>query len=255
MELPILSFSEYIVCELDESIDIENGRLVFNADDNKDTGVKTSFGKSKKLTPFTKTIEGTDGSIAYSLYQAKTRNSTDILKSMKSVDFSDPEVQQFLNRSAIYAARVLRSLKVDIIVTPKSSSDLTKEFVKQVQRRSNYDVLIDSFTKRPDLSKVQIDVDHPKITPDIIKSMQSILKRAIKDGRLSIKMFAPQHRKFVINMFEVTDPKIVDKIQDKSVMIIDDVLTSGTTIKNIYDILMTNNANNVSGMTIFKSNK
>lgn len=244
----LLSFSDYI--QLQEDINIENGRLVFNADRDKDSGIKSSFGKSKKLTPYKKTV---DGLVTYSLYQAKTSNSTDILKALKASDFSNEEVQKFLNRSAIYAARVLRSLDVDVIVTPKSSSDLTKEFVKQIQRRTNYDVLIDSFIKRPDLSKVTIDKDHPKITNSITKSMQRILDKAIKGGSLSVKLFAVPHRKFLKNLFEVTDEKIYNKIENQNVVIIDDVMTSGTTTQNIRDILITNQAESVSALTIFKS--
>lgn len=252
----ILSFSEYIeLCNLIESIDIVNNRLDFKSEDNKDRGISTSFGKGKKLKPYTKTIEGVDGLVSYSLYQAKTTNATEIMKALKSSDFSDPEVQQFLNRSAVYAARILRGLNVDVIVTPQSSSPLTKEFVAQISRRTNYDVVIDAFRKRPDLTKVEIDRDHPKITPDIIASMERILSRAIKNGFLSVKQFAVQHRKFIKNLFEVTDDRLYKKIENKNVVIIDDIMTSGTTTKNIYDILKTNQAENISALTIFKSTK
>ena len=244
----ILGFSGYV--QLQEDFNIENGKLIFDAARDKDSGIKSSFGKSKKLTPYKKTV---DGLVSYSLYQTKTSNSTDILKALKSSDFNDPEVKKFLIRSAIYAVRILRSMKADVIVTPISSSDLTKEFVKEIERRTNYDVLIDSFMKRPDLSKVTIDKDHPKITDSIIKSMQRTLDKAVKSGSLSVKLFAVPHRKFLKNLFEVTDEKIYNKTQDKNVVIIDDVMTSGTTTQHIRDILITNQAESVSALTIFKS--
>lgn len=249
----LITLTEFI--NIDESIDIINGKLVFGSTPNKETGISTSFGKTKNLTPFTKTIKGTDGVVSYSLYQAKNKNSSDIMKAVKSTDFSNDDIHKFLKRSSIYAARVLRPLDIDLIVTPVSSSPLTKEFAKYIQKRTNYDVLVDSFKKRPDLSRVEIDVDHPKITPKIIKSMQSILKRAIKQGNLTIKMFAPMHRMFVKNLFEVTEQKILTKTEGQNIIIIDDVTTSGTTIKNINDILVTNKAKSVNALTIFKSSK
>lgn len=150
----MLKFKEYVM--MTEAFDIKDGKLDFKSD----TGIKSSFGKSKALTPFTKKILG-DDLVSYSLYNANADNSTDILKAIKSADMNDGDVKDFLNRTAIYAARVLRGLKVDVIVTPVSSSLLIKEFVKEISRRTNYDVYTDSFRKVPDFSKLKIDTTHP----------------------------------------------------------------------------------------------
>lgn len=83
--------------------------------------------------------------------------------------------------------------------------------------------------------------------------MEKTIERATRRGNLSVKMFAPHHRKFITNLFEVVDKKLFDKIVDKHVVIIDDIMTSGTTAKNIYDILHANGAEKVSALTIFKS--
>lgn len=211
----------------------------------------TSFGKGKDFKPFKKEV--IPGLISYSLYNAKGQEANKIMVAAKTADFKSGEIDEFLNRSAIYATRILRSLDVDIIVTPISSSDLTKEFVKRIKERSNYDVFIDSFRKQPDISKVEIDYDNPKITPLIIKSMEDTLDRAKRRNNLSVKMFSPMHRKFIKNMFEITDPKLLAKFEDKNVIIIDDIMTSGTSAKNIYDVLITNNAKTVNILTIFKS--
>lgn len=232
-----------------EAFDLKDGKLNFKSD----TGIKSSFGKGKALTPYTKKILG-DDLISYSLYNANTDNSTDIMKAIKSADMTNDDVKEFLNRTAIYAARVLRGLKVDVIVTPVSSSPLTKEFVKEISRRTNYDVYTDSFRKVPDFSKIRIDTSHPGLTDKIKDSMEKIIDRATRRGNLSVKMFAPQHRKFITNLFEVVvDKKLFDKIVDKHVVIIDDIMTSGTTAKNIYDVLRANGAEKVSALTIFKS--
>lgn len=211
----------------------------------------TTFGKGKNLQPFKKEIE--DGLMSYSLYNAKGKDANNVMSELKSANFKSGEINEFLNRSAIYAARVLRSLNADVIVSPLSSSDLTKEFVKRIKERTHYDVYIDSFKKQPDISKVEIDRNHPKITDAIIKSMEEIINRAIRKNRLSIRMFSPMHRKFVKNMFEITDDKLLSKFEDKTVVLIDDIMTTGTSAKNIYDVLITNNAKSVSVLTIFKS--
>lgn len=211
----------------------------------------TTFGKGKNLQPFKKEIE--EGLMSYSLYNAKGKEANDVMVQLKSADFTTAEINDFLNRSAIYAARILRDLNVDIIVSPVSSSDLTKEFVKRIKDRTHVDVYVDSFKKQPDIAKVQIDRNHPKITDVIIKSMESTIERAIRRNHLSVKMFSPMHRKFIKNMFEITDQKLLSKFEDKTVVIIDDIMTTGTSAKNIYDVLITNNAMSVSVLTIFKS--
>lgn len=211
----------------------------------------TTFGKGKNLQPFKKEIE--EGLMSYSLYNAKGKEANDVMVQLKSADFTTSEINDFLNRSAIYAARILRDLNVDIIVSPVSSSDLTKEFVKRIKDRTHVDVYVDSFKKQPDIAKVQIDRNHPKITDVIIKSMESTIERAIRRNHLSVKMFSPMHRKFIKNMFEITDQKLLSKFEDKTVVIIDDIMTTGTSAKNIYDVLITNNATSVSVLTIFKS--
>lgn len=251
----ILSFKDFIeitnLSELNENVDIINNRLVIS--DELDSGIKLSFGKNKKLDPYKKTIEGVSGLVSYSLYQAKTQNSTAILNALKTSDLDSQKINNFLKFSSIYAARVLRKMDVDVIVTPKSSSDLTKKFVKEIQKRTNYDVIIDGFRKQPDISKIEIDVNHPKITPAIIKSMETIIERGIRRDSLSVKMFAVQYRKFVKNLFEVADERIYKLVQNKRVVIIDDIMTSGTTARNIFDILMVNGASDVQSLTLFKS--
>jgi len=239
------SFEDYIA----ENIDIVNGRLVFDAD--SDSGIETSFGKGKKLQPFKKKVPGTDMT-SLSLYQAK--GSAQILKALKNANFkTDQDVKQFLNRSAVYGSRILRAKDVDIIVSPKSSSDLVKEFAKEIERRTYYDFYIDAFQKTVDISKVEIDREDPRITDDIIASMEKILTRSKGKGFLSVKQFAPSHRKFIKNLFEIIDETLYRKVADKNVAIIDDVMTTGTTAKQIHDILKAHGANEVTTLTMFKA--
>lgn len=241
----MIPFSRFIA----ENIDIVNGELVFPSD--KGSGIDTRFGKSKDLKPFRKKVPGTDME-SISLYQFKS--ATDILKALKKADFrNDQEVRQFVNRSAVYGARILRSYDIDIIVTPKSSSDLVKEFAQQIQSRTYYDFYIDSFQKTPNLNNVYIDKDDPRISDSIANSMERTLDKAKSKGSLSVKSFAPQHRKFVKGLFEIVDEKLYGKVYDKNVVIIDDVMTSGTTSKQIYDILQLHGANSVTTLTMFKA--
>lgn len=239
-----IRFLDFII----ENLDIVDGKLVFDAD--TDTSIQTAFGKGKKLQPFKKKVPGTEMT-SLSLYQSK--QATNVLKALKSADYRDPEVKQFINRSAVYATRILRQMNIDIIVTPVSSSDLVKIFSKEIQKRTYYDFYIDSFGKAPDISKITVDKDDPRITDDIIASMEKTLARAKKKGFISVKQFAPPHRKFLKNLFEIIDESLYNKIADKNVVIIDDVMTSGTTAKQIHDVLKSHGANEITTLTMFKA--
>jgi len=242
----MLSFINFIT----EDFDIIDGELNLSAN----SGIKSKFGKDAAFNPYKKKIENTD-ILVYSIYQAKTTNSTDIMRAIKGANMSDPEMVSFLKRSAVYATRTIRSLGVDIIVTPKSSSPLTRSFVKEIQSRTNLDIFVDSFVKNPDISKIEVDADNPKMTPAIQKSMQRIIDKAKTVGTLSLTKFSPMHRKFVKNLFAVTDSKILSKVDGKSVLIVDDILTSGSTTKSISDILLANGAATITGLTLFKSSR
>lgn len=245
----IVRFGDFIK----EDIHVQDGELVFDYRKSGE-GIGTKFGKDKNFAPYTKTIPGTDMK-CYSLYVSNKAKSSEVLKAMKNVDYSNSDVSQFLNRSAVYATRVLRGTPIDIIVTPKSSSNLTKEFVKDLAARNNVSVMVDSFVKQPDISKIEIDRESPKISENIIKKLETILRKAKENNQFKLSKILPQHRKFIKNIFVVADESIIKKINDKNVLIVDDIITEGTTSESIYNILVANGAKFVTTLTVFKSDK
>ena len=209
--------------------------------------LKFAFGKYITKTPYKTTRIGIT---TYSLYHA--HGDTKFLRSIKNADFKSDETKKFLTRSAIYATRVIKNLKIDLIVMPKSSSLLVKNFAKEIQKRIYIPIYYDSFSKTTDMSKIKIDKENPKITDPIIKTLTSILRSAVRDNKLSLTKLLPQNRKFLLNLFKVVDKKMLKKVNDKNVLIIDDIHTSGCTISNISNILTTHGAKKMIGLTIFK---
>lgn len=238
--MKILTFEEFT-----EAFDVIDGKLELNAE----TGIPSKFGKGKKLTPFKKTLEDTRITV-YSLYQAK--DETETLKAIKSADMQSDEMRKFLSRSAIYASRVIRPEKIDVVVTPQSSSILNSEIAQEIRKRIRADFFIDSF-KKVNTSKIEVNKDHPKITPDIIKSMEKTLERTKRNGFFTVKAFAVLHRKFLKNFFELTDDRLMKKVDGKTVLIMDDIVTSGATLEEIVKTLYAHGAEKVVGLTIFKS--
>lgn len=234
----IKSFTEYT-----EAINVSSNQLILNADD----GISSAFGQGK-YKPYRKKIEA--DFYSYSLYSAN--HKSDISKAIKTAKIDD-EMDKFLTRSAIYAVKLLRDIKADVIVSPQSSSPLARLFTKKIKERTNHEFFIDSFSKTVDLNKVTIDHNHPLITDGLIKSLEKTLARGRKKGFIKIKDFQVRDRKFIRNLFEIVDSKIETKVQGKNVVIIDDVTTSGSTGQQIYNILKTHGAENITVLTLFKS--
>lgn len=236
---------------LKEDFDVINGELNLNT---KNGGIKSKFGKDKHYTPYKTKIEGTD-IITYSVYLAGSENSSDILKAIKSMNFKDESSDKFIKRTSIYINRILRNNQIDIIVSPKSSSHLVKTLLNELETRSNYHILSDTFVKIKNLNNLTIDTEHPKMTNELKTVLSKMKEKSVSKNNFSMKSIPPKYRKFFKGLFEIENVEMIKKFQNKNVVIFDDVLTSGQTIKQINDLLFSYGAKKVIGITIFKSAK
>lgn len=247
-----MNFKEYLSQVTSQSIEealyLDGDVLRFDQNVN-DQGISTSFGKNKKLEPFKKTIIK-DELISYSLYRS---SGNELSKALKDADLNSTDIAKFLDRSAIYANRVIRSLDTDIIVSPVSSSPLAKTFQELIQKRNHLDYHLDSFRKTVDLEKVHIHDPDGKLTDKIRTRMATAINTGIRRGGISVKQFLPHHRQYIRGLFDAIDEKLTKKVLDKNVLIIDDIMTSGSTAINIYDVLKTHGQNNVAVLTILRS--
>jgi len=249
-----MKFTDYLSSLLESTLKLNSdGGLEF-VNDTQD-GISTKFGKGSALKPFSKLISIGDVKIeANSLYLAKSEDSVSIMKQLKLDSNTETEVaKKFIVRSAVYGARVLRGSGIDVIIVPKSSSKLNTLFAEELGKRLNVPVIHDSFDKNPDLSTLEI-ADDPRVTPQIRKSLTNSIETAKKRGVLKLAAIPPMFRKFLRNVFVVIDKDLNKKVEDKNVLVVDDVVTSGTSLEQVYT-LISSGAKNVSAMTLFKSQK
>lgn len=242
--------------EILEGITIDpSQQLKFNYSDP--AGVSTRLGKNK-FVPYLKKDKTLDGYSVYSVYSSGADTTTDVLKSIKKksdIKVSDQDYNHFINRTAVFiTSKILLPNKIDCIVTPRSSTNILNDLLKQIQARNPHiEFFPESFIKTVDLSKIEIDYDNPKISPGIIRSLTSILNKSMKTGNFEIKKALPQNRKFFRNFFEIVDPKIFAKFQNKNICVIDDVLSSGTTLLEIMKTIASYNPTSVIGTSIYKT--
>lgn len=228
-----------------------------NFDYDSSEGVSTKLGKGK-FQPFLRKDKSVEGYSVYSVYSFKGETTTDVLLALKKknkVRVNDSDYQNFIKRTAIFiSAKMLMPLKIDCIITPKSSTAILNDVIGELRLRNPHiQFFPESYIKTADLSKIEIDTNNEKITPAIAKSLSGMLKTAVQTGKFEIKKALPQYRKFFRNFFEVVDPAILEKLANKNVCVMDDVLSSGTTLLEIMRSVSVYAPHTVVGLTLFKT--
>lgn len=241
--------------ELTESLTIDNNKLRF--DYGSGQGVSSKMGK-RGLVPYLRQDKTVDGCKIYSVYGGAADDLTPVLLALKkksNVSVDDVDYQQFLRRSAIFiTAKVFNPQRTSIVVTPTSSSQILNDLIRHLRERNPHVRFFpESYVKEPDVSKIEIDVDHPQITDLLVKKLGYILNAAKRTGRFEIKKALPQYRKFFKNFYKAVDPSVTKVFSGESVCVLDDVLSSGVTMVQIIKDVALYGPRDVYGLTLFKT--
>jgi hypothetical protein len=196
--------------------------------------------------------------IVYSVYSVP--KSTDILKVIKArsyngIDISNKDYRYFIKRTAIFIAnRIIKDIKPDIIITPKSTSLILNDLTDELKLILPYiTFLTEKFRKVIDMDKIKVDRDNPNITDEIIKRIDGSIRRAKREGYFQIKWIDKRYAKFVSNFFELIDDYNYEKIKDKNVILIDDVYSSGSTMFELLRIMKQYSPAELAAVSIFKT--
>ena len=239
-----------------EGFIVKNDIVYFDA--KSDDVVKTSFGKSKKMDPYQMKLPF---GIMYSIYTSSKNKEdyTQILKAIKGqsskYNMDQESYNKFLMRSALYMSKIITTEEIDTIILMESSSrilmDLSNKLHKYLPKYYDFFTYDKGIFKNPDLSQILIDVGNIKFDEKTIRSIQQTIDRQSKEQYFSIKKFKPDHRKLIKNWLKIED-KILSKVVDKNVAVIDDIVTTGATIKEASILLENTGAAKVVGLSLIK---
>lgn len=253
----MLHYKEYSKL-LKEGFVIKDNILFF--DPNAGSFIKTSFGKSKKLKPYHKSI---DNGIVYSVYgEIKNINKKlkdEVLRTIKGqskiYELDYDSYKKFLSRTAVYMASLIKKNESDIILVMDSSSPLVKDLQTEINKRLPKYYEIHTYHKKifknPDFSEISIDPGNANLNDANLKTMKSTFNKLEKSGEFKISKFYGGRRKFIKNWLKLNN-NILHKIIDSNVVIIDDFLTSGSTMTEATRLLTQAGAESVMGLTIAK---
>lgn len=264
---------------LNEDIFAKGDELMAAVNDDTSRKASTPTSISTNRAPLGRQTGTTRGLPVYYAFSYKTAPSaTDLLSSFKGkgpFKFPPARRDKFMDAAASHVAQEMRkmNLQPDVIATPESTSPLAADFANLVADKLGVKARsINAFKKlkntidldgprdevRAAIVSKHIYMDHfnEKFTGDE-KKRQTALRDLItqiiriirKHGYLAAKEVNKPMLKFVKNI--VTPNVDPQSLAGKDVMVIDDILSSGGTMSDIFRAAKELGAKSVFGCTLF----
>jgi hypothetical protein len=193
---------------------------------------------------------------------ASRKDRTTILKWLKNIDnsgISNRQLEQFINRALNYANKKLNFSEFSALLYPRSNrSDLTKSIVSSIGNFTQHDMKRISFEFVKNSPK-DVSFDWESFNADyegeindnqynqIYDYIENILIPKIHD--LSYFSIAdnvkPKYRKYIQNYLTMSNRTndFIQSVKDGKILIVDDINTSGSTLKEILRLVQKINNN------------
>lgn len=248
-----------------EDISASQGKLSITTTNWKDASTETSISTYFKRNPYKFSPNGIETTYSILNY-VHSEETTKILNSLKGngpYTYDDRQIKYLLEGVVGACKKLMSDLNPDVILYPKSSSPLLKRFVDLLHKthpkvKFADEAFIKKILKAEDEEGL-LNTDHPdwkkfaEKYPDTVIELKKSIKRLIKGGTLELKNFYKQHAKFLKNFIEMKDASnTLDQVIGKRVLVVDDVLSSGSTMLEMFRQLREFEPESISGLTIFK---
>lgn len=201
-----------------------------------------------KLQRYNKLLSKKDGNKVYYAYKfnkaAESDKNQELRKSIKYLDdkVNRKDVDLMISKAVNSFNSIVPVNSFDLIVTPSSTSkvlDLMKNFM-HAKAGPNTSLASDLFVKNS-IENIQFDQDKLNKLEDKNRAqVMAILKKAFSKEDYKLRSIPPRYRKFILNFIKLNteaEKRIVNRVANGRVLIVDDILTEGTTVKNIHTIL------------------
>ena len=249
-----------------EEISINGDNLQITMQHYKSASTKDAISTYFRTQPYITTIKGCDADVYSLLNYVSSSSMTDILKSIKGngpFEVNPKQFEHFMRQVKDAASKVVKRSNPDIIIYPKSMSPFLKKFVAEVKASApNAEVLDDAFVKKTlDAEDVEplINTSHPdwkkfaEEHPEEVKKLKRSLQTNIKKGELELKKLYKPYVKFIKNFVELRQAyETLEKVMGKSVLVVDDILSSGSTMSEMIRQLSEFEPSKIVGLTVFK---
>jgi pyrimidine operon attenuation protein/uracil phosphoribosyltransferase len=262
--------------QLHERIFQKDGKLMFAISKAKEASTLTDIATSLRpgIKPHETHGQMTHGVTVWSVYLYKSGDES--IKILKSLKYGEPyqvtekQFNWWLHDTVDWlTGNLLRSKKYDTVLVPKSSSYLLKAFANEIKKLNpKLTVIEEAFMKR-EIKDIEaeiadlVDRDHPEYKNlnqeninRLFGSIRRELQKAESEGRpktLTVKNLYKPHQKFLKDFMKMAEKdELIEAIMGKKVLVIDDILSSGSTINDMCRQIKFLDPEMVEGLTLFK---
>jgi phosphoribosylpyrophosphate synthetase len=196
-----------------------------------------------KLQPFNKRFATRNGKEIYIGYKYKV---TDKLKldmfrdALKSNSFSERDENILVNKAVENFIKI-NKYPIDLIITPKSSGRALNKLAKQINAKYPGSILADGTMLKRTYDEFLIGGQKlSEMPPDRLKKILPQLKRASRSGEFKMKEISTKFRYLITNFLKFSNNQhrnITEKITTGTVLLVDDILTGGSTFKEMFSII------------------
>lgn len=233
-----------------EDVFFQDGNITFNPSKIDSNGLKTQKGI------YNTKLSKTNGIIYFKAYQFHKDLDKDtrvsIQKAIKAGTLDAKSMLILVSKSIILFNKLLPISKFDVIVAPESSAMLNKMIMAFFKNKyPHLEIIPAGFIKRlgKDVTLKQDLID--KLKDKTKKSVQSNLSKTLSADDWKMKGIYQPNKKFLDRVLWPTDQL---NVQGKRVLVIDDVITEGTTLKDMIRICNEHGSKFTAGY-IFMSEK
>lgn len=145
----------------------------------------------------------------------------------------------------------------DYVISPKSSSPLTKNLIDKLSSLSNNPTFISDLFLKNDVENIWLDIEtaEKELDPKHVKMLVKSFERSKQfEGQpMKLQRLGKYHRKYVMNMLKVNSEynNILVDMLDKNILVIDDIITSGKTLNDIRVTLSNLSTGQITLFTMF----
>jgi phosphoribosylpyrophosphate synthetase len=269
------NFKQYLNSFICEALELHKGTISYTRKQSNyasSKGLISTFHKAKDSF-LTKANKDLKGETVYSLYNYKSdEESKEIISAIKGLSqthhMEDKQYNWFIEDSVEYALTIIKHLNINYIVYPTSSSPFLGDFIEALSAKLNNITVIKDAIVKKQLENIEqtaqqlIDPNYygiEKLTPEkrmsIIKQIIRNVKQNEADGKgsiITLKNIGFKRDNHYLHKFMEAVNESILEIENQHVLVIDDLIGSGTSFAELFRVVKEFTPSSVVGLTIFK---
>lgn len=241
----------------------KRNKISYSPRDGEESHINDSLGKDKNFSLYEKSLHSINGEVfkCYSTYSAKINssindlNKSELLKALKgqsSYILNSEDIDKFIKASCILHYSKLKEEEIDFFISVESSSNLLKDFMKELEKRFvGSSFIYNGIIKNSSIENIYVrNADIPENSFSKIK--RTLELQSEKDVSFKIKSIHVPYRKYVGGWLSFNSNMNLEKMRNKKIVLVDDFVSSGSTFIEAYNLL-SEYTQNIQCITLLKN--